>query len=33
MDFTANDECGILIEGYDEPSMILEPGTRLTTGS
>ena len=25
MDFTLNDECGILIEGYDEPSMILEP--------
>ncbi len=25
MDFTMNDECGILIEGYDEPSMILEP--------
>jgi len=25
MDFTTNDECGILIEGYDEPSMILEP--------
>jgi len=25
MDFTMNDECGILIEGHDEPSMILEP--------
>ena len=25
MDFTLNDECGILIEGFDEPSMILEP--------
>ena len=25
MDFTTNDECGILIEGFDEPSMILEP--------
>ncbi len=25
MDFTMNDECGILIEGYDEASMILEP--------
>lgn len=25
MDFTMNDECGILVEGYDEPSMILEP--------
>ncbi len=25
LDFTLNDECGILIEGYDEPSMILEP--------
>jgi len=25
MDFTMNDECGILIEGYEEPSMILEP--------
>ena len=25
MDFTLNDECGILIEGYNEPSMILEP--------
>lgn len=25
MDFTTNDECGVLIEGYDEPSMILEP--------
>jgi GNAT superfamily N-acetyltransferase len=25
MDFTMNDECGVLIEGYNEPSMILEP--------
>ena len=25
MDFTMNDECGLLIEGYNEPSMILEP--------
>jgi ribosomal protein S18 acetylase RimI-like enzyme len=25
MDFTTNDECGLLIDGYDEPSMILEP--------
>ena len=25
MDFTLNDECGLLIEGYEEPSMILEP--------
>ncbi len=25
MDFTLNDECGLLIEGYDEPSMVLEP--------
>ncbi len=25
MDFTMNDECGILIEGFDQPSMILEP--------
>ena len=25
MDFTLNDECGILIEGFDEPSMVLEP--------
>jgi GNAT superfamily N-acetyltransferase len=25
MDFTTNDELGILIEGYDEPAMILEP--------
>ncbi len=25
MDFTMNDECGILIEGFNEPSMILEP--------
>jgi GNAT superfamily N-acetyltransferase len=25
MDFTTNDECGLLIEGYEEPSMILEP--------
>ncbi|MQA76016.1 MAG: hypothetical protein GEU88_17060 [Solirubrobacterales bacterium] len=25
MDFTTNDEVGLLIEGYDEPSMILEP--------
>ncbi len=25
MDFTLNDECGILIEGFDQPSMILEP--------
>jgi GNAT superfamily N-acetyltransferase len=25
MDFTTNDEAGLLVEGYDEPSMILEP--------
>jgi len=25
MDFTMNDECGILFEGFEEPSMILEP--------
>jgi GNAT superfamily N-acetyltransferase len=25
MDFTTNDEVGILIEGFDQPSMILEP--------
>jgi GNAT superfamily N-acetyltransferase len=25
MDFTTNDECGLLIEGYDQPPMILEP--------
>lgn len=25
MDFTLNDECGVLIDGFDEPSMILEP--------
>ena len=25
MDFTLNDECGLLVEGYDEPSMVLEP--------
>ena len=25
MDFTMNDECGILVEGFDEPSMVLEP--------
>jgi GNAT superfamily N-acetyltransferase len=25
MDFTLNDECGILVEGHDQPSMILEP--------
>jgi hypothetical protein len=25
MDFTTNDECGLLIEGHSEPSMILEP--------
>jgi GNAT superfamily N-acetyltransferase len=25
LEFTTNDECGLLIEGYDEPSMILEP--------
>jgi hypothetical protein len=25
MDFTTNDECGILVEGFDEPAMILEP--------
>jgi GNAT superfamily N-acetyltransferase len=25
MDFTTNDECGLLIEGYEEPSMVLEP--------
>src|SRR5262245_66478215 len=25
MDFTTNDECGVLIEGHDLPPMILEP--------
>jgi GNAT superfamily N-acetyltransferase len=25
MDFTTNDECGLLIEGYETPSLILEP--------
>ena len=25
MDFTTNDECGLLIEGYERPPMILEP--------
>jgi GNAT superfamily N-acetyltransferase len=25
LDFTTNDECGLLVEGFDEPSMILEP--------
>ena len=25
MDFTLNDECGVLVDGFDEPSMILEP--------
>ena len=25
MDFTTNDEVGVLIEGFDQPSMILEP--------
>ncbi|MGH2952091.1 MAG: GNAT family N-acetyltransferase, partial [Solirubrobacterales bacterium] len=25
MDFTTNDEVGLLIEGYEEPSMVLEP--------
>jgi hypothetical protein len=25
MDFTTNDECGALVEGFDEPAMILEP--------
>ena len=25
MDFTTNDECGILVEGFDEATMILEP--------
>ncbi len=25
MDFTTNDECGLLVDGFDEPSMILEP--------
>jgi GNAT superfamily N-acetyltransferase len=25
MDFTTNDECGLLVEGYEEPSLILEP--------
>ena len=25
MDFTMNDECGLLVEGFDEPTMILEP--------
>ncbi len=25
MDFTTNDECGVLVDGFDEPAMILEP--------
>ncbi|MFN2612761.1 MAG: hypothetical protein ABR536_05275 [Solirubrobacterales bacterium] len=25
MDFTTNDECGVLVEGFDEPALILEP--------
>jgi GNAT superfamily N-acetyltransferase len=25
MDFTMNDECGLLVEGFDEPTMVLEP--------
>jgi hypothetical protein len=25
MDFTMNDECGVLVEGFDEPTMVLEP--------
>jgi ribosomal protein S18 acetylase RimI-like enzyme len=25
MDFTTNDECGLLVEGYDYPALILEP--------
>jgi len=25
MDFTTNDECGLLVEGFEEPAMILEP--------
>ena len=25
MDFTMNDECGLLVEGFDQPTMILEP--------
>ncbi len=25
MDFTMNDECGVLVDGFEEPSMILEP--------
>jgi hypothetical protein len=25
MDFTMNDECGVLVEGFDEPTIILEP--------
>lgn len=25
MDFTTNDECGLLVDGYDEPPIILQP--------
>ncbi len=25
LDFTTNDECGVLVDGYEEPSLILEP--------
>ena len=25
MDFTTNDECGLLVEGYDGAPMILQP--------
>jgi ribosomal protein S18 acetylase RimI-like enzyme len=25
LDFTTNDECGVLVDGFDQPAMILEP--------
>ena len=25
MDFTTNDECGVLVDGFDQPALILEP--------
>ena len=31
MDFTTNDECGLLIEGHERQPMILCPGSRATT--
>ena len=33
MDFTTNDECGLLVEGHERPPIILSPGSTRTTSA